>query len=325
MNNENATIILFSVLFLTVLTVIIVKLAVFFTAFNKDTRFISMELSRAYSDDEYRFWRRELRCHYLTLLPFVNERNVIDIYKQLYHKPKHFAEKKRIDGLYHMLAPSLVGLVLCCVCLCGVSWAWFSASQSTEITKIESARFTVTATATDGISSAACTTDDKGIHTIALEKNKEYTVTLTPSGNASKGFCVLEMKSGSVSDIKYTEQLTPNSTFEFKVRTGYDGTSLLVTPQWGTCSSSSSSNIITNNHPCVWGLYEQNTTVDQNSSETFSQVTPSIPTVSSPAPEAPVTEPTPDTTDTTPADTTPPETESDTTDTTDTATVATTD
>lgn len=302
MNHESTTIILFSILTLTVLTVIIAKVAAFFAAFNRDTRFLSMELSRAYSDNEYRYWRRELRCHYLTLIPFVNERNVIDVYKRIYHKPKHFAEKKRVDGLYHMLAPSIVGIVLCCVCLCGVSWAWFSASQSTGVTKIETARFTVDVTAGNNTASATCTSDDNGIYTVTFPAEGEYTVTLTPSGSATKGFCGLELKKGNRSEIKYTEPLTPGTAFEFKVRANGDVT-LLVTPQWGTCASES---IITNGSEEVWSLSGQNT------GEPYSQVTPQIPAVSSPAPEAPEApeaEPETDTADTTSAVTAAPNTE----------------
>ena len=107
MENDSGMIIILTVLIVSAFLLIIYKLAEFFTEFNRDTRYILLEMNRAADSDEYRYWRRELRCHYLCLIPFVTERNVM----RLYHRPKH-AEKNRSDGLSHLLALSVIGVHL---------------------------------------------------------------------------------------------------------------------------------------------------------------------------------------------------------------------
>ena len=42
------------------------------------------EMQRADSMGEYRYWRKQLRCHRLCLLPFVNTRNVEKIYEKVF-------------------------------------------------------------------------------------------------------------------------------------------------------------------------------------------------------------------------------------------------
>ncbi|MEI3518488.1 MAG: hypothetical protein V8R14_03350 [Clostridia bacterium] len=98
-------------------------------------------MNRAADYNEYRYWRRELRCLYLCLIPFVTERNVMKVYPVFFHRAKHAAKKKRSDGLMHILAPSMLAICICAICLCGVSWAWFTASTSTGTTAIQSSSY----------------------------------------------------------------------------------------------------------------------------------------------------------------------------------------
>ena len=98
-------------------------------------------MNRAADYNEYRYWRRELRCLYLRLIPFVTERNVMRVYPVFFHRAKHAAKEKRSDGLMHILAPSMLAICICAICLCGVSWAWFTASTSTGTTQIQSSSY----------------------------------------------------------------------------------------------------------------------------------------------------------------------------------------
>ena len=121
MENDSGALIILTVLIVSAFLLIIYKLAEFFTEFNRDTRYILLEMNRAADSDEYRYWRRELRCHYLCLIPFVNERNVMKVYPVFFHRAKHATKEKRSDGLMHILAPSVLAICLCAICLCGVS------------------------------------------------------------------------------------------------------------------------------------------------------------------------------------------------------------
>lgn len=77
MENDSGMIIILTVLIVSAFLLIIYKLAEFFTKFNRDTRYILSEMNRAADSDEYRYWRRKLRCLYLCLIPFVTERGEI--------------------------------------------------------------------------------------------------------------------------------------------------------------------------------------------------------------------------------------------------------
>lgn len=228
MDNESGMIIILTVLIASAFLLIIYKLAEFFTEFNRDTRYILLEMNRAADSDEYRYWRRELRCHYLCLIPFVTERNVMRLYHRLYHRSKH-AEKNRSDGLSHLLAPSVIGACICTVCLCGASWAWFTASTSTGTAKIQAAAYTVSVTATQG-ETPLTPIEENGSTVFTLEANKEYQIEIKPTGNATTGYCKVNFEGTDY----YTVQL-PSGTLLFTVYASENG-SLTVTPEWGTCA-----------------------------------------------------------------------------------------
>ena len=229
MEIDSGALIILTVLIVSAFLLIVFKLAEFFSEFNRDTRYILAEMNRAADSDEYRYWRRELRCHYLCLIPFVNERNVMRLYHRLYHRPRH-AEKKRSDGLSHLLAPSVIGACICAVCLCGASWAWFTASSSAGTAKIQAASYTVSVTAIQGESPLPPTPAENGASIFTLEADKEYTIEITPTGNATTGYCKVNFENKDY----YTAQL-PSGTLLFTVYASNNG-KLTVTPEWGTCA-----------------------------------------------------------------------------------------
>lgn len=81
--------IVFPLLIATVVSVIR-----YFVRFNRNTQRITSKMQWVHDCDEYRYWRRELRCHYLCLIPFVTRRNVMRLYRRIYHKPKHENKEK---------------------------------------------------------------------------------------------------------------------------------------------------------------------------------------------------------------------------------------
>ena len=236
MENDSGMIIILTVLIVSAFLLIIYKLAEFFTKFNRDTRYILSEMNRAADSDEYRYWRRELRCHYLCLIPFVTERNVMRLYHRLYHRSKH-AEKNRSDGLSHLLAPSVIGVCICVVCLCGASWAWFTVSTSTGTAKIQVAAYTVSVTAKQA-QTPLTPTEENGSTVFTLEANKEYQIEIKPTGNATTGYCKVNFEGKDY----YTVQL-PSGTLLFTVYAS-ENSPLTVTPEWGTCSVAGEDNTI---------------------------------------------------------------------------------
>lgn len=86
MENKSAVL---AILFIMIIALMLIgiKLILFFIDFNRSTRYLISEIRRAQSKSEYLYWRRELRCHYLCLIPFVNEGNALKLYR-LFHRRK---------------------------------------------------------------------------------------------------------------------------------------------------------------------------------------------------------------------------------------------
>lgn len=63
-------------------------------------------------------------------------------------KREHPQEKKPAS-LTALLMPSLLGVAICLVCLCSLTWAWFTATQNSGVQPIQSAAATVTASLND--------------------------------------------------------------------------------------------------------------------------------------------------------------------------------
>ena len=143
MGNKSGALILLIMLIVSAFVILMVKLAAYIRHFNGETRRIIMKMQRAADEKEYCYWHKMLRCHYLCLIPFVNERNVSGAYSFFFHQPKRAEKETRIDGVFHILAPSLAAFCLCAVCLCGASWAWFTASSGIGAAKVQAATYIV--------------------------------------------------------------------------------------------------------------------------------------------------------------------------------------
>lgn len=228
MGNKSGALILLIMLIVSAFVILMVKLAAYIRHFNGETRRIIMKMQRAADEKEYCYWHKMLRCHYLCLIPFVNERNVSGAYSFFFHQPKRAEKETRIDGVFHILAPSLAAFCLCAVCLCGASWAWFTASSGIGAAKVQAATYTV---------KIECETDpgvwQKCEYQISLDGNKTYNLRITPTGTATDGFCDVK-----IGDKTYqTNQIPKDSSFAFsvKVQANEDAT-LTITPQWGTGS-----------------------------------------------------------------------------------------
>lgn len=232
MENESGAIILAVVLAAGFFFLLCVKAAIFFRQFNDDTRYLKSEIRRAQDRAEYLYWLKELRCHYLCLIPFVNGKNVSGVYGTFFHKPRH-AKEEGGKGIYRMLAPSLVGMGICAICLCGASWAWFSASVGSGVQTIKSANYQLeTVVETQGEDGKTTVEkNENGAYTIF--ENTEYTVTLKATGTEkASGYC--KVKIGDKE--QFTEQIAAGGTFTFKVNLQTDEDMLLETC-WGTSAA----------------------------------------------------------------------------------------
>lgn len=228
MDNNSGALILLIVLIVSAFLLIVLKLAQFVNHFSRKKQYLLTEMSRAADYNEYRYWRRELRCLYLCLIPFVTERNVMKVYPVFFYRAKRAAKEKRSDGLMHILAPSMLAICICAICLCGASWAWFTASTSTGTAQIQSSSYKLSYQ----IGSDTAELAETG--TAYTLTSDTTVITLKATGTAgATGYCSITVGS----ETYYTEQIRVNDTSEFTFTVNAAaGTEITLTPKWGTYS-----------------------------------------------------------------------------------------
>lgn len=239
MGNDSGALILLIVLIVSAFLLIVIKLAQFADHFSREKKYLLTEMNRAADYNEYRYWRRELRCLYLCLIPFVNKRNVRKVYSFFFHRARHAKKEAKGDGIIHILAPSIIGVCLCAVCLCGMSWAWFTTSVGTGTQTITASSYVMSNTVLcNGIEQSGVSYKDGS--TKYTFTSGTYTVTLNTVGtdNAS-GYC--KVKIGDT--VYYTDQISANGTFTFSIEA--DGTvGVVLIPSWGSCATRTEANRI---------------------------------------------------------------------------------
>ena len=275
MDNDSGALILLIVLIVSAFLLIVIKLAQFVNHFSREKQYLLTEMHRAADYNEYRYWRRELRCLYLCLIPFVTERNVIKVYPVFFHRAKHATKEKRSDGLMHILAPSMLAICICAICLCGASWAWFTASTSTGTTQIQSSSYKLLYQ----VGEDATATELAEAGTAYTLTSDTTVITLKANGTAgATGYCSITVGS----ETYYTEQIFVDGTFSFTVN-AVTGTEITLTPKWGTYSHAATlhnGKVIT-----ATGSQQSNTQTPDNSVTAESSAEPTVPTT----PTAPTT------------------------------------
>lgn len=150
---------------------------------------------------------------------------------------KRMQKEKHSDNIVHILAPSVLGLCICAVCLCGMSWAWFTASTAASATTIRSATLQIEKVKLDD---RELTSDGNGGYTITEQlTTNDYTLSFkaTDSSTATEGFCKISIKIGDSAETSYdtediadknthTETITVNNNFNENI-------TITVEPIWG--------------------------------------------------------------------------------------------
>ena len=271
MDNDSGALILLIVLIASAFLLIVLKLAQFVNHFSREKQHLLTEMHRAADYNEYRYWRRELRCLYLCLIPFVTERNVMKVYPVFFHRAKHATKEKRSDGLMHILAPSMLAICICAICLCGVSWAWFTASTSTGTTAIQSSSYKLLYQ----VGEDATATELAEAGTAYTLTSDTTVITLKANGTAgATGYCSITVGS----ETYYTEQIFVDGTFTFTVNAAA-GTEITLTPKWGSCAVRDNANLI-DGEITVTGSQQSNTQTPDNTviNEPSTEPTPTTPT-----------------------------------------------
>lgn len=152
-------------------------------------------------------------------------------------------------SILRMLCPSLLGIMVCLICLAGMSWAWFTAGVQSQST-ITAGSYTLNETVkvktsgTSGNSADAANTgtlkkESDGTYTLAA--NTQYVVTLNPSAAPKNGgYCILKMTyaggdgAGTVEEKYCTVALTSDNEFNFTINNGSKAVKCQLIAAWGT-------------------------------------------------------------------------------------------
>lgn len=162
--------------------------------------------------------------------------------KQCFYIPKY--ERVSDKSLSRIMLSSVFGILICGICLAGLTWAWFSSSVTSKANNITAASFTVDISVKAGEDDTLTPTEENGRYTYALTSSTEYTVIIKANGDAEKygGYC-------SVSYLRanpyHTIQLYPGTgdgkihSVTFTVTASdtvnaSETSELIITPQWGT-------------------------------------------------------------------------------------------
>lgn len=150
--------------------------------------------------------------------------------KRAKRKQKDGENRKAGETAQSAIAPMLLSFVLgigvCCFCLVGGTYAWYSASIATPTQTLQSANYDITVKITDSGSVAVTPESDGGY---SLNADISYTVTLTATGTATTGYCKI-----TVGDTEsYTGQIKQGATVEFTLTPAANGT-YFFKAVWGT-------------------------------------------------------------------------------------------
>ena len=129
-----------------------------------------------------------------------------------------------------LILPSVLGIILCMICLCGTTWAWFSGVMATGTATVQAANYTVEAQVTGNIGGEVAQNTDGSF---TLSPDEAYQVVLTIGGTATEtsGYCRVTMPTG---EMYYTASMRNGDTISFSV-TNAEG-SFTVLALWGTYS-----------------------------------------------------------------------------------------
>ena len=148
--------------------------------------------------------------------------------QRLPHKPKHSENAINERSTYRVFTSSVIAVFVCVICLCGTSWAWFTANASTEVTAIKTSTYKLvyqvdSSTEVTEIASTGAT------YTLTADT---CAITLKASGTSgATGYCSVQVEGQTY----YTEQISADSTFTFTVNAAL-GTAITFIPNWGTYS-----------------------------------------------------------------------------------------
>ena len=150
-------------------------------------------------------------------------------------------EQERAE-LIRTLGPPILAIILCLICLCGMTWAWFTANDEGTVAEIKSAHVLLDVTLVDNSSedSDAKEWSDRQECSFNLSAQTEYTLAISKSSecSASEGYAEITISGDTDGSKTYrTSELINGSpgTYRLTIQAGED-VSVTVEGCWGSSS-----------------------------------------------------------------------------------------
>lgn len=144
------------------------------------------------------------------------------------------------NSLTALLMPSFLGILVCLICVSGMTWAWYCASISSDSSTINAAHYEISTEIknTDNNEKLSKNADEKYVLPTGT-----YEITLTAQGDASTGYCKIKID-GEDNEL-HTEQIYTSQgedkknsiTFTIEIKDEFKTLSFLAV--WGTYSGES--------------------------------------------------------------------------------------
>lgn len=150
-------------------------------------------------------------------------------WSDLFYVPKY--EKVSDKAFLRMMLSSVFGILICGICLAGLTWAWFTSSISSAANTITAADFSVSIIYKNNNDEEINPFNESG-----KLKSGTYKVTITASGTASTGYCKVELGGKTYYTVPlFTDAQSDTHSVEFTVHAS-EASTLTITHQWGTCA-----------------------------------------------------------------------------------------
>ena len=133
-------------------------------------------------------------------------------------------QNKQNNGLLRMIAPALITIIACIICLFSATWAWFSATTSANVNEIRSAQFKAVFLVTEN------GTQIQPVNgSYVLKEGNAYVVKITSTGTeGAKGYVMAAFDGKTYC----TDTLTAPGAYSFTINAEKDG-SLALSSSWG--------------------------------------------------------------------------------------------
>lgn len=149
-------------------------------------------------------------------------------------KQNKSADKITDKAFSRLMLTSVLGILVCIMCLCSATWAWFSTDISNDSNTLGTGKFGLCVAITDANGASVTISErDDGTSVCTLGEAGQYTVTLTMTEDTTvtKGFCSIKVAGRSYQTASITVEGT--NPFVFTLDAAKDGMTVTLSPAWG--------------------------------------------------------------------------------------------